>query len=97
MSASDTRIERYVVGLPQTGLDTVQREVPADEAPSLPPNDALAIIGKRNPRADARAKVTGRARYTVDVTLPGMLHGRLVRSPHAHARIVALDATAARR
>jgi CO/xanthine dehydrogenase Mo-binding subunit len=41
-------------------------------------------------------KVTGRAQYTADVTLPGSLWGRVLRSPHAHARIVRVDATRAR-
>ncbi|MDX1448359.1 MAG: molybdopterin-dependent oxidoreductase [Acidimicrobiia bacterium] len=45
----------------------------------------------RGPRVDAPEKVTGRARYTTDVSLPGMLHGRVVRSPIAHGRLVGLD------
>lgn len=47
------------------------------------------------PRVDAVAKVTGEARYTVDVQLDGTLVGRIFRSPHAHAGIVALDVTPA--
>jgi xanthine dehydrogenase YagR molybdenum-binding subunit len=43
------------------------------------------------PRYDAREKVTGEARYTVDVQLPGMLHARALHSPHAHARVTKLD------
>ncbi len=39
--------------------------------------------------------VTGRARYTLDVAVPGVLHMKLLRSPHAHARIVSIDARAA--
>ncbi|MEU5919388.1 molybdopterin-dependent oxidoreductase [Streptomyces sp. NPDC047141] len=41
--------------------------------------------------------VTGRARYTFDVTVPGLLHMKLLRSPHPHARIVAIDTSAALR
>ncbi|MEE1815993.1 molybdopterin-dependent oxidoreductase [Streptomyces sp. SP18ES09] len=41
--------------------------------------------------------VTGRARYTLDVTVPGLLHMKLLRSPHPHARIVAIDTSAALR
>ena len=48
------------------------------------------------PRADAAAKVTGTARYTADVRLPGMLHAKVLRSPHAHARLVSVDASRAR-
>jgi xanthine dehydrogenase YagR molybdenum-binding subunit len=47
------------------------------------------------PRYDAREKVTGEARYTVDVQLPGMLHARALHSPHAHARVAKLDYTKA--
>lgn len=45
----------------------------------------------RGPRVEAAEKVTGRARYTADVSLPGMLHGCFVRSPLAHARLLDLD------
>ncbi len=43
------------------------------------------------PRYDAREKVTGQARYTVDVQLEGMLHARALHSPYAHARVTKLD------
>ena len=42
-------------------------------------------------RVDGPEKVTGRAKYTFDINRPGMLHGKIVRSPHPHARIVAID------
>jgi CO/xanthine dehydrogenase Mo-binding subunit len=49
-------------------------------------------IGKATaPQKEALAKVTGRAIYTHDYTLPGMLWGAILRSPHPHARIVAID------
>ena len=48
-------------------------------------------IGKAAPRKDARAIVTGRARYINDIKLPGMLYGRVLRSPHPHARITRID------
>ena len=54
------------------------------------------IVGKDVPRTDARAKATGSAIYTDDIKLPGMLHGKLLRSPVAHARIVKLDVKKAR-
>ena len=54
------------------------------------------VIGSRPLRPDGVDKVTGRAIYGADVRLPGMLYGKVLRSPHAHARIVAIDATAAR-
>jgi 4-hydroxybenzoyl-CoA reductase alpha subunit len=54
------------------------------------------VVGKRRPRLDATDHVTGRTRYVDDLSFPGMLHGKIVRSPHAHARIVSIDCTAAR-
>lgn len=54
------------------------------------------VIGKRLPRVDAGERVTGRAAYPADLVRPGMIVGRLKRSPHAHARIVAVDTSPAR-
>ena len=45
-------------------------------------------VGTRPIRHDGLDKVTGRANYGADFELPGMLHGAILRSPHAHARIV---------
>ncbi|MFN3979646.1 MAG: xanthine dehydrogenase family protein molybdopterin-binding subunit [Caldilinea sp.] len=53
------------------------------------------VIGSRPLRPDGVDKVTGRAIYGADVKLPGMLYGKVLRSPHAHARIVSIDASAA--
>src|SRR5690606_38330336 len=49
------------------------------------------VIGTRPLRHDGTDKVTGRALYGADVRLPGMLHGKVLRSPHAHARILTID------
>ncbi len=54
------------------------------------------IIGESIPRLDALEKVTGRAIYTDDLKLPGMLHGVLLRSPVPHARIKRIDVSRAR-
>ena len=53
------------------------------------------FVGTRPIRPDGVDKVTGRANYGADFTLPGMLEGVVLRSPHAHARIVSIDTTAA--
>ena len=53
------------------------------------------VIGTRPIRPDGADKVTGRAVYGADVQLPGLLHGKVLRSPHAHARITSLDTSAA--
>ncbi len=52
-------------------------------------------IGKETPRKDGVARVTGQEMYTSDVTLPHMLHGRILRSPHPHALIRRIDTSAA--
>src|SRR5205085_4234414 len=52
---------------------------------------ALKVIGTRAARVDARERVTGEARYPADLALPGMVHARILRSPHAHARIRGID------
>src|SRR5213082_3558608 len=48
-------------------------------------------IGAPLPKVDAYAKVTGRALYADDIMLPRMVYGRLLRSPHPHARIISID------
>ncbi len=52
-------------------------------------------IGTRPIRPDGVPKVTGRAQYGADLKLPGMLYGKILRSPHAHARILSVDTSAA--
>ena len=49
------------------------------------------LIGKRIPRLSGADKVTGKAKYTFDINRPGMLYGRILRSPVAHAAITAID------
>ena len=49
------------------------------------------VVGKRPVRHDGADKVTGKARYGADMVLPGMLYGAILRSPHAHARILHID------
>ena len=57
--------------------------------------DKLSYVGQRIPRKDGPEKVTGRAKYTGDIHLSGMLVGRILRSPHPHARILNIDTTRA--
>ncbi len=56
---------------------------------------ALKIVGTRPLRPDGVDKVTGRARFGADYNLPGQLVGKVLRSPHAHARLIAIDTSAA--
>ena len=53
------------------------------------------VLGKRPVRHDGADKVTGKAIYGADVQLPNMVHGKIVRSPHAHARIKSIDTSEA--
>src|SRR3989338_315978 len=55
----------------------------------------FSVIGKSVPKIDARDKVTGRAKYTGDLKVTGMLIGKILRSPHAHARILSIDTSKA--
>lgn len=62
---------------------------------SWPPMDKRQVIGKRLNRLDGAAKSSGKAKYSMDVNRPGQLQAVLLTSPHAHARITKLDASAA--
>ncbi|MDH4116631.1 MAG: xanthine dehydrogenase family protein molybdopterin-binding subunit [Acidimicrobiia bacterium] len=53
------------------------------------------VVGKRLPKLDAPDKVSGRIQYADDLHIPGMLTGAILRSPHAHARIVSIDVSKA--
>jgi len=53
--------------------------------------ERLDVVGKREPMLDAWEKATGRARFTDDLVLPGMLYGKILRSPLAHAKILHVD------
>jgi len=58
-------------------------------------SDALKVVGKEKKRVDTLDKVTGRTYYTGDIRLPGMLHAKVKRSPHARARIIRIDTSKA--
>jgi xanthine dehydrogenase molybdenum-binding subunit len=63
----------------------------------LPTLPTLHTVGTSVTRIDAWEKVTGAARYAPDLRIPGMLHAKMLRSPHPHARVVHIDATRAER
>src|ERR1700730_5843184 len=54
-------------------------------------NPITQWIGKRPPRPDGADKVTGRAAYAADTSMPGMIWGKVLRSPHPHARIRSIN------
>lgn len=53
------------------------------------------VVGREGPKIDGRAKIVGQARFVADMKLPRMAHGKFVRSPHAHARILSIDVSGA--
>ncbi|MDK2931169.1 MAG: hypothetical protein PWR07_1300 [Bacillota bacterium] len=55
------------------------------------------VIGTPLPRVDSRGKATGETRYITDLSIPGMVHGKVFRSTHAHARITRVDVSAVER
>ena len=59
--------------------------------------EEYSVVGKRLPLIDANEKVMGRALFTGDMQLPGMLHAAILRSPYAHARVLHVDTGQAER
>ncbi|MFK5956498.1 MAG: xanthine dehydrogenase family protein molybdopterin-binding subunit [Planctomycetota bacterium] len=68
------------------------RDLHGSEAPG---DQGFRVVGKENRKVDGLAKATGEAIYTDDIQLPGMLHAKMLRSPHAHARILSVDTSKA--
>ena len=78
------------------------RQVPEVQAAAKPAKhekypwpDKPTILGTAVKRLDGPVKATGRAKYPYDMKRPGMLWGKILRSPHAHARVMAIDVSAA--
>jgi len=70
--------------------------------PDYEPNIVLSnqeynVVGTRPRRHDALDKVTGHAKFSADIYLPGLLHGKILRSPHAHANIKSIDTSLAQK
>src|SRR5579875_3479477 len=87
------KVPKVVNGIPSE----VEIEVDDTAGPTWGPNDKHRILNSYIPRSDGPAKTTGTAIYTYDVKLPGMLYGRFVTSPHAHAKVLNIDTSAAER
>ncbi len=78
------------------GVETiVEIEVDDVAGPGWGPNDKHRLLNHRLTRVDGPLKATGSAHYTYDVRLPGMLYGRVLRCPHAHARVKSFDSSKA--
>lgn len=74
----------------------VQADVPAGMPPPWDLSTQLKVVGKDHPRVDAVAKVTGRAKYSYDIRFPDLIYAKLLRSPHAHAKLKRVDLTKAK-
>ncbi|HSE34065.1 MAG TPA: xanthine dehydrogenase family protein molybdopterin-binding subunit [Pyrinomonadaceae bacterium] len=85
------RVPRVINGVEQM----VEIEVDEDSGPGWGPNDKHTLLNHRIPRVDGPLKASGTAKYTYDMRLPGMLYGRILRCPHAHARITSMNTDAA--
>ncbi|MFZ0394364.1 MAG: xanthine dehydrogenase family protein molybdopterin-binding subunit [Terracidiphilus sp.] len=85
------------VGVPGYTLHDEPRQVPATEPPVWPVNQDLKYVGKGQERWDGPAKAAGRARYTADVQLPGMLYAKFVNATVPHAKVLSVDTSAAER
>ena len=92
---ADTKTERLPVGIVGDKIEEIDRTINVTEAPALPINEKLKSIGKPTSRIDGRAKVTGAAKYTADVNLPGLLYGRMVCSAMPSAYIKSIDTSKA--
>jgi xanthine dehydrogenase YagR molybdenum-binding subunit len=92
---TDKKTVSMPVGVPGYTLHDEQRDIPATEPPVWPINQDLKYVGKSHERWDGLAKATGRARYTADVQLPGMLYAKFVSATVPHAKVVAVETSAA--
>lgn len=88
------RKETLSLGMPGA-LRKVKISVPEGEVRPWDADAKLAVVGTETPRIDGHLKVSGRAKYTFDIALPGMLHAAVLRSPHPAARVVSIDTSAA--
>ncbi len=75
--------------------EKTRQEMAGTASPSKPDAPSLRSVGTNPLRADGIDKVTGMAKFGADVHMAGMLHGAVLRSPHAHARILSIDTSEA--
>ena len=83
--------KKIIVPRVTNGLEEMVEIEVDDDGASWPERDHLQVLHKRLKRVDGPDKVSGKAVYTHDVRLPGMLYGRILLSPHPHARVTKLD------
>lgn len=81
-----------IIDAVELARDVINKKIPES---SLEENLLEPVMGARTPRLDAPGKVTGSVKYAADMVLPNMLHMSVLRSPHAYAKIISIDASAA--
>jgi len=92
MAGEQKRKRKVMIGTQVEGVEKlVEQEVDEDSTLRWQPREQMKFLGGRLPRVDGPVKAAAAAFYTCDVRLPGMLYGRILGSPHAHARIRSLD------
>ncbi len=90
IDAVRSAVDARRAGLPEGG--PMPTALPIAYGPELA---GFNVVGRRTRKADAIEKATGATQYADDIVLPRMAHGRILRSPHAHARINSIDTSAA--
>jgi xanthine dehydrogenase YagR molybdenum-binding subunit len=91
----DKKTVMMPVGVPGYTLQDEPRDISVTEPPVWPINKDLKYVGQPVERWDGAAKVTGRARYTADIQLPGMLYAKFANASVPHAKITSVDTSAA--
>ena len=94
MAESSSRLRAIALALRQRGPQNAEvTELAKKWAWPAKPD----LLGTSVKRLDGPDKVTGRAKYTFDINRPGMIYGKMVRSPYPHARIVSIDLSEAQK
>src|SRR3954452_15614830 len=94
MATKTIKVPKFVNGAPTAEVEEITVEDYGNTA--WGPKDKHRLLNTKLTRVDSPNKTTGTAIYTHDVKVPGMLHGRLLTSPYAHARVTSVDTTAAK-
>jgi CO/xanthine dehydrogenase Mo-binding subunit len=81
-----------IIDAVELARDVINKKIPES---SLEEDLLEPVMGARTPRLDAPGKVTGSVKYAADMVLPNMLHMSVLRSPHAYAKIISIDASEA--
>ena len=86
--------EKVFIGIDKD-LKEFTVEIPEGDPKPWDGKSELKYIGKKVTRIDGKFKTTGKAKYTFDVKLPGMLYGKIIRSPHPAALVTKIDTSGA--